>query len=122
MTRTFPADAWQARARLCEQGCYIEEDWFGREGERPVSLVSHLAKVTDTDRINMLLRLVKAGFLQRILISHDICFKVLLQSYGGGGYSYILRYMVPEMREKGLTEKQISAILIENPRRIATFV
>jgi phosphotriesterase-related protein len=122
MTRTFPANAWGARAKLCENGCYVEEDWFGREGELPVSLISRLAKVTDTQRILMLWRLIQAGFLENILISHDICFKVMLQSYGGGGYSYILQFTVPEMRKMGLMEKQIRTILVDNPRRIATFV
>ena len=120
-TRTFPIDAWDMCVKLCEQGCYIEEDWFGREGERPVSLMSQLEKVTDTQRINLLLRLIEAGFLDRILISHDICFRVMLRSYGGGGYSYILRFMIPEMRKKGMTEHQINSILVDNPRRISTF-
>jgi predicted metal-dependent phosphotriesterase family hydrolase len=33
-----------------------------------------------------------------------------------------LNYAVPLMRDKGMTQKQIDTIMIENPRRIFTFV
>ena len=64
---------------------------------------------------------IRDGFLEQILISHDRCFKVMLRSYGGGGYSYILKNTVPEMLKKGMIEEQIHTILVENPKRALTF-
>ena len=75
----------------------------------------------DAIRITELMELIEDGFLNRILISHDNCFKVMLRSYGGNGYAHILELIVPKMRAKGVTEEQINTILVENPRRINTF-
>ena len=121
MTRTLPPDARTARARLAETGCYLEFDWFGREGDLPVSLASQYDRVNDVSRIHQILQLVEDGYLERVLISHDICFKVMLRSYGGGGYGYILKFAVPEMLKMGMTEEQIHTITVENPRRAFAF-
>jgi phosphotriesterase-related protein len=55
-------------------------------------------------------------------MSHDICFKYLLTSYGGYGYAHILRDILPIMRSKGVSEEQIHTVLVENPKRVLPFV
>ena len=72
-------------------------------------------------RINQIMELIQDGFLDRVLISQDVCFKVMLRSYRGRGYSFILDIIVPKMLEKGLTEQQIHAILVDNPQQLLTF-
>ncbi len=62
-------------------------------------------------------RLIDAGFLNQVLISHDVHLKIMLTAFGGTGYSHILRYFVPRLREYGVTDEQIHTILVENPRR-----
>ena len=62
-------------------------------------------------------RLIDAGFIHQVLISHDVHLKIMLTAFGGTGYSHILRYFVPRMREYGITDEQIHTILVENPRR-----
>jgi phosphotriesterase-related protein len=74
----------------------------------------------DITRINEIMELIEDGFLDHILISHDMAFKTMLRSFGGGGYSYILKIIVPMMRRKGMTAKQIHTILVENPKRAIT--
>jgi len=39
-------------------------------------------------------RLIDAGFLRQILISHDVHLKIMLTAYGGTGYAHILRHFV----------------------------
>jgi phosphotriesterase-related protein len=120
MTRTFPIPARYARAKLAEKGCYLSFDLFGRDGDHPASpYISH-DMANDVTRINEIMELIKDGFLDHILISHDMAFKTMLRSYGGGGYSYILKIIVPMMRRKGMTEEQIHTILVENPKRAIT--
>jgi len=120
MTRTFPPEAQKARAMLAETGCYLEFDWFGREGALPTSLISGYDRVTDQTRIYQIMDLIKKGHLKQILVSHDVCFKIMLQSYGGCGYRYIPKIIVPEMLKKGMTEEQLKTILVDNPRRVNT--
>ncbi len=55
-------------------------------------------------------------------MSHDICAKTRRVRYGGWGYAHILNYMVPMMRQRGITQEQIDAIIIGNPRRLLTFI
>ena len=62
-------------------------------------------------------RLIEAGCLHRILLSHDVHSKIMLTAYGGFGYGYILRRFVHRLRAHGVTGEQIQALLVENPRR-----
>lgn len=120
--RSLPISARSARAKLAEKGCYLEIDLFGTDGVRFHHQVFPYDVPNDATRINEVMELIEDGFLDRVLISQDVCFKVLLRKYGGGGYSHILKYVVPRMRAKGMTREQIDTILVENPRRINTFV
>lgn len=100
---------------VAESGAYIEFDGFGIEwyvdnlGEAPPR---------DTERITALLRLIEAGFLDRILISQDVFTKSQLKRYGGWGYDHILVNVVPMMHRAGLTDGQIHRIMVDNPSRV----
>lgn len=109
------------RFKLAETGCYLEYDLFGWEGYYPKALVL-VDLPNDHQRVNEIIQLIEQGHLNQILISHDICSKVRLKSYGGHGYDHILRNVVPMMRDKGISEEQIDTMLIDNPRRLLTFV
>ena len=65
--------------------------------------------------------LISNGFGDKIVVSHDICHKHSMSSYGGHGYSHILENIAPRMAQRGFTKDQINAIIIENPARLLTF-
>jgi len=114
--------------KLAKTGCYIEYDCFGFEGwyeRRMVLSEDNPIKCdvpNDAARINELMALIDEGFLNQILIAHDICSKYRLRRYGGSGYAHILENVVPLMRDKGMPEEHIHALLVENPRRLLQFV
>jgi phosphotriesterase-related protein len=120
--RSFPITDRASRARLAEKGCYLEIDLFGTDGVRFNPRMFPYDIPNDATRLNIVTELIEDGFLNQILISQDVCFKVQFRSYGGGGYSHILDYVVPRMPARGMNQEQIDTILIENPRRINTFV
>ena len=60
---------------------------------------------------------MEAGFQDHILLSHDHFTKTQLKNYGGGGYSYVLRYFLPLLKQRGVTDEIISGILIGNCAR-----
>jgi phosphotriesterase-related protein len=64
--------------------------------------------------------LIDAGYLERILVSQDICAKHRLTRYGGEGYAYLLQCVLPLMRQKGMSEETIDTIVKENPARVLT--
>lgn len=103
---------------LANTGCYLEFDHFGREEDA----FKAAEYINDAQRIGIILKLVSKGFLEKILISRDICQKIDLSRYGGAGYGHILENIVPQMLARGLSREEIDVILIKNPKRILTFV
>jgi phosphotriesterase-related protein len=78
--------------------------------------------VADSDVARGIVEMIKAGYTDRILLSQDVCTKLQLKSYGGSGYSYIVEYFLPYLKRLGVTDAQIHTIMVENPRRVLTFV
>ena len=109
------------RIELANTGCYLEYDLFGREGYYPMQrrLIDF---PNDTQKINEIIDLIDKGYLNQILVSQDICNKTNRCAYGGWGYAHILRNTLPVMRAKGITEEQIHTLMVDNPRRLFTFI
>ena len=99
---------------LLERGVYIQFDLIGREEALRESLTAQVARV--------LPELIGAGYEDRILLSHDVCWKVHLRRYGGFGFSFILDRFLPHLRESGVTDAQIDKMMVQNPKRVLPFV
>ena len=112
--------------KLASFGCYIEFDTFGYPAiPLPASFVPGgglLDMPSEVWRIREVKYLIDEGFLNRILISQDICMRHRYVTYGGHGYAHILRNVVPWMRRGGITDQQIHTIMVENPKRLLPFV
>ena len=104
---------------FARMGAYLEFDMFGMESA--YYPFGNMDMPNDGTRIDYLVSLIEEGFLDRLLVSHDIAFKHTLVKYGGCGYAHILQNAVPKMRSKGVTEEQLEAILKENPRQALAF-
>ena len=107
--------------RILDAGCYAEYDSFGYTVLSPLFEGRVLDVPSDTQRINNIIQLIGEGYLNQILVSHDISQKNFLTTYGGWGYAHVLRDVVPVMRVKGITGEQIHTLLVENPKRLLTF-
>lgn len=108
--------------KLAEASCYLEFDIFGWEGFNPLILDSPTDFPSDGQRISTIMELIAEGYVNQILLSHDICFKTRLVRYGGHGYAHILRNVVGRMQRQGITDEQIQTMVVENPKRLLTFV
>jgi phosphotriesterase-related protein len=103
--------------RLMDAGCYIGYDNFGHLGY-PHLLQGRLVELKgDLERISAIIQLISEGYLNKILISQDHCFKDCLTSYGGYGYAHMLNNVIRIMRIKGFTVEQIHKMLVDNPKR-----
>ena len=100
------------------RGVWVEFDNFGKEFVIEPSERGFAGGifVRDLDRIRIIKELVEGGFERQILVTNDICLKMLLGRYGGRGYAHILNDVVPLMISEGLTEEVIDDFLRENPR------
>jgi phosphotriesterase-related protein len=103
---------------LLRSGCTGEWDLFGMETTGLYYRPLCIDMMSDAQRLILLRILIDAGFLDRILISQDVCFKHRLHKYGGNGYDHILRNTVPWMRMRGFTTQEIDTIMIDNPCRL----
>ena len=102
---------------LAKRGAYIEYDSFG------VEIMGYNGEFTSSDgeRIEAILAQILKGNLNKILISHDISFKMFLTKWGGFGYSHIINNIIPRMLKRGITKEMIDLITIENPKEVFSF-
>lgn len=106
---------------VASRGVYVEYDRcgierYGGDFERRMKLFPR-----DPERITGILELIAGGYLNQILLSHDVCMKIELKRYAGPGYGHILRYIVPMLRQRGVSDTEINTILVSNPARMLTF-
>ena len=108
-------------SELADTGCFIEYDSFGNT-QNPIMLPNKtIYGLSDWKRIDCIKYLIDQGYLEQILISHDVFNKTDLRQYGGPGYDHILTTVVPLMRMKDVSDKQIRVILEKNPARMLQF-
>jgi phosphotriesterase-related protein len=100
--------------RMAQRGTYVEYDLFGQEA--PNSSMPMYKQESATIR-----ELIERGFLEKILISQDVCYKKCLIKNGGWGYAHILNNVVPRFKENGITDEEIRTIMVENPKRVLPF-
>mgnify|MGYP000851911111 FL=1 len=93
--------------KILDKGCYIGFDTIGKNKYQP-----------DSIRADCLFQLVKRGYGNRIVLSLDITRKSHLKKYGGYGHSYIVESFIPMLLDKGISQKDIDMMLIENPKRL----
>ena len=77
---------------------------------------------SDTQRVEMVRKLIHDGYLDQVLLSQDVCMKIQRMAYGGMGYAHIMRDILPLFRKEGINEEEIRTMLVENPKRILKFV
>ncbi len=106
--------------RLADSGVVVEFDLFGQE--QSFYPLADIDMPNDAIRLRLIRGLIARGHLDRIVISHDICYRTRLTRWGGHGYGHIFDNVVPLMGERGFSAVEIDAILVGNPRRLLTFV
>ena len=115
------AHPMETLVQLASRGCSIAFDTFGQETW--VYPFNPSDRLSDIQRVDILVALIGEGFGDKLVVSHDVGYKHRLDKYGGCGYAHILTTVVPHhMRRKGITEQQLQAILIDNPARLLALV
>jgi phosphotriesterase-related protein len=105
---------------LAATGVYLEYDLFGLESSYyPYNPAFDMPN--DAGRIRQIRFLIEHGHLTQVLMSHDIAYKHCLTRWGGYGYHHLLVSVVPRLRLKGVDDKTIQTLLVDNPRRAFVF-
>lgn len=112
----------ETRLKVLDEGCYVEYDGFGQAIYHFFYMGKIANAMSDIQKITDIMELIERGYLSQILIAQDFCFKCCLATYGGYGYAHLINNLVPFMKAKGMTEEQMQALLVDNPRRFLEFV
>ena len=75
---------------------------------------------SDADVADTVARLFAAGHGSQVLISHDIGVRTRLVAYGSWGYAHIPMHVVPLLKERGMSDRDIHELLVTNPARMLT--
>jgi len=104
--------------KIMDSGAYIEFDDFGKEYfiDKRYRGFAGGVFARDIERRDTIKKLIELAYIDKILLSCDICLKTLLHKYGGWGYDHILKNIIPMLKEKNITDDQISKLIKDNPK------
>ncbi len=100
---------------VAERGVFLSFDTIGQPRFR-----DEYRMTGDEIRLETLLAIVKAGFEDQIVLSHDIRRVGRLRVNGGHGYGHLLGTFIPLLL-KNLSEATINKFLVQNPCRALAF-
>jgi predicted metal-dependent phosphotriesterase family hydrolase len=103
---TSPEDVLGYHEELARRGVYVEFDTL--RIEHPYDMEKRVRYVTN---------LVRKGYLEQILLSHDVTWRSALRTFGGGGYDFVLTDFGPRLEAEGISPDEIRTMLVDNPRR-----
>jgi phosphotriesterase-related protein len=116
MTQSVP-DRFYHRA-IADTGAVLEFDRFGAELYNDSWGGKNYCEQRDTEAAVEIAALVREGYGDRILLSHDAGFKVQLSAYGGLGYAHIPRRVVGYLANLEVPAEAIHQMTVLTPARI----
>lgn len=84
--------------------------------------VGHRIGPGDSVKVGMVLKLLEAGFEDRILLASDFAADPETKANAGAGYSSVSTVFLPKLRYAGVTNATINTIMTDNPKRFLAFV
>lgn len=105
---------------IADRGAFIEFDqWYIWQG-----WVTAVKKEypSDSTRVDALFELIDDGYLDQILLGHDVSTKLHLQKYGGMGYVFFHDILKPWLHQRGLDQNKWVRLMEGNPREVLTLV
>lgn len=73
---------------------------------------------SDRDVAATIAALVDDGYADRIVLGQDVGVRTRLRRWGGWGYAHLLEHVVPVMRELGIGDDALGAMLVRAPARL----
>ena len=108
-------DDHEYQTRLLRRGAYLQYDMIGME----VFYADQQAQCpSGEDDARNIARLVRDGFGEKVLMSHDIFLKSLLRSYGGPGYGHMIEFFLTRLARHGVSLELGISMMTANPRQL----
>lgn len=96
---------------VLDRGAFVAFDHFGMSGyERRINW----QLPPERNYVDQVVELVRAGYGDRILLSHDVCAKTHLRTFGGHGYGHLLGVVTTMFQRAGLAEEELATMMVAN--------
>jgi phosphotriesterase-related protein len=105
--------AQTARA-IAKRGAFLGFDTVGHLMGR--------SAIPDAHKVKYILAVLDAGYDEQILLSNDSTPVPQLKANWGNGFSAAIVTFVPKLRHAGVKDTTLHKILVDNPRRLLSFV
>ena len=100
---------WETHREIARRGAFIGFDTVGHR--------MSASFIPESEKVDMVLGAIAAGYEDHILLSSDFANTTQLKANWGNGFSTVLVQFVPKLRHRGVPEETIRKILVDNPRR-----
>jgi phosphotriesterase-related protein len=104
---SFPK--FEYHAEIARRGAFISFDRMGLI--HPYDLQKNLRLIRSV---------LDAGLIRNLVLSHDVCYRSDLATYGGTGYTFLSSQLPEQLHAIGVSSEQYQQIMIDNPRRALT--
>ncbi len=112
-------DSWHMTTdyheELLDQGTNISIDCFGHTYTLELG---GMMFERDWQRLGGLITLIKAGYSPQIVLGTDTYLKILTRRGGGEGYCRLTKFVIPALRDVGVSDFDIRQMTVENPARL----
>lgn len=98
---------------LIKRGPYLEFDTFGSGW-----INDPMWQKEEDRKIDHLISQINEGNADHLLISGDMCMKIMLECGGGMGLKNIPVHTMPALIARGIDQEIVNQIVIENPRQV----
>jgi phosphotriesterase-related protein len=96
---------------IAKRGAYVGFDHSGKPDDPRAD-----------EYVNTIRTLLDAGLANRVLLSSDFASPRYLRKNGGPGIDMTITTFVPRLRRAGVDDVTLRTILVDNPRRVLSFV
>lgn len=109
-------ETWRLRLdyakELFDQGVNLAFDCFGQyySLESLGFILEH-----DWQRLGGVVALIQAGYSPQMILGTDTFLKTLTRRFGGEGYCRLTRFVLPTLKEVGVSEYDIRRMTVDNP-------
>ena len=100
---------WETHREIARRGAFIGLDTVGHR--------MSASFIPESEKVDMVLSAIDAGFEDHVLLSSDFANTTQLKANWGNGFSTVLVQFVPKLRYRGVPEETVRKILVDNPRR-----
>jgi len=97
---------FEYHAEIARRGAFISFDRMGATNRYDHHKTMRMVKAV-----------LDAGLAANLVLSHDVCYRSDLVTYGGHGYAYISSQLPAALREIGVGEDVFQQLMVDNPRR-----